>query len=100
MNKLRLVLAALCVVFVLAASASAQSSQSVQQTNAAKPQASGLTAKADRTPETSGHDSPTDIEMLRRRVEDVENQNRALVQMVTELKARLDGSASLEQKTD
>jgi hypothetical protein len=100
MNKLRLVLAALCVVFVLAASASAQSSQSVQQTNAAKPPASGLTAKADRSPETSGHDSPTDIEMLRRRVEDVENQNRALVQMVTELKARLDGSASLEQKTD
>ena len=100
MNKPRFALAALCAVFVLVATASAQSSQSFQQINATKSQASGLSAKADRPPETGAADSATDIELLRRRVEEVENQNRALVQIVTELKARLDAPNRVEQKKD
>jgi hypothetical protein len=90
MNNTRFALAAFCAALVLVVTASAQESQSLKQIDSTKSQASAVTVNDNRPPGAAG--TATDIDLLRRRVEEVENQNRALVLMVTELKSRLDAA--------
>jgi hypothetical protein len=78
-------------------SASAQSSPPFPHLNA---KAEGITsiAKIDKPPSPGADTSSPEVETLKRRLDDVENQNRLLLQMVTELKARFDASGQPETK--
>jgi hypothetical protein len=65
------------------------SGKAVLKTAAEKPEKSA-------TSEASAANS--DVEILKRRLEEVENQNRLLLQMVTELKARFEAADLIESK--
>jgi hypothetical protein len=91
MKRSHLILAVLCgAIFIFASGASAQTSQ---------PSTSGraLADSADvKTDATANIVSNSEIETLRRRLEEVERQNRALGQTLLELKARLDALGPAE----
>jgi hypothetical protein len=91
-------LSALCgLLFIFFNSASAQTSQPFPQPNVRAEVNTG-SAKIDKTPSVDSGTSSLEIETLKRRLDDVENQNRLLLQMVTELKSRLDASSQPEPK--
>ncbi|HYP28224.1 MAG TPA: hypothetical protein VE262_16030 [Blastocatellia bacterium] len=97
-NTLRL--AALCgILSIFFSTTPAQNSQPPAQTNPA-PQVSAVTAGAEKPPKKEAESAATEAEALRRRVEEIENQNRVLMQMVTDLRARLDQSGPPQQKKD
>src|SRR5437588_1065222 len=96
MNNTRFALAAFCAALILVANASAQESHSLKQIDSTKSQASAGTVNDNRPSGAAG--TATDIDLLRRRIEEVENQNRALVLMITELKARLDANLGDSKK--
>jgi hypothetical protein len=95
MKRTPLTFVALCgIVLSLINIASAQT---------AGPSASGtpavpLNARADRATNAEASAAPSEVESLKRRVEEVESQNRLLMQMVSELRARLDGASSATTK--
>jgi hypothetical protein len=90
MKKATLILAALGgILFSLVNPASAQDLTSSSKPGPAAP-ASSLTAKLDQPAETRAKAATSEVEALKHRIEEVENQNRALIQIVTELKARLE----------
>src|SRR5215216_3654906 len=98
MKRTSLTLAAICgILLTFVNSASAQNSQPHQQVDS-KPQINSISAGAATADSVSAGDSTIEVQALKRRVEDVENQNRLLMQMVTELKARLDQSSRPEEK--
>lgn len=92
MKKTTLHLGVLCgaiLIFVSTLSAqNRQASHPVDPTNSNTP-ASPSTTKTDASP-------TGEMELLRHRVEEVEKQNRELMQVVNDLKARLDASGSTE----
>jgi hypothetical protein len=102
MRKTSLQIAAICgaVLFILAR-ASAQDTKPSKQLRLTGSQSHTLTSSGAHTASDRVHDSekdgsvpPTSVDALRQRIEEVENQNRALLQMVTELKARLDSTVN------
>ena len=94
MKKGNLQLAALCgLILVFVYTASAQSPQEYQPADSVKSKTNTSRTSAAKTADIDASGSTTEIDLLKRRVEDVENQNRALLQIVTELKARLDASS-------
>ena len=98
MKRTSLRLAALCgIVLVFASTAASQNSQPSRQVNS-KPQVDAINARLDKASNEDASNSTAEVETLKRRVEDIENQNRVLMQMVTELKARLDSSSQPEEK--
>ena len=92
MKKTTLHLGVLCgAILILVSTLSAQNRQAshpVDPTNSNTP-ASPSTTKTDASP-------TGEMELLRHRVEEVEKQNRELMQVVNDLKARLDASGSTE----
>ena len=86
MKKTTLHLGVLCVSTLSAQNR--QASHPVDPTNSNTP-ASPSTTKTDASP-------TGEMELLRHRVEEVEKQNRELMQVVNDLKARLDASGSTE----
>lgn len=78
--------------------------------NTASAQSPQLSSRADPAPKASASNTRADkaiadaaspaseVETLKRRVEEIENQNRLLMQIVTELKARLDSTSQPEEK--
>lgn len=97
MKRICLLLAAFCGIVPL--SFNGASAQTPAQLNP-EPQANALRISADKSPNKDAGISSSEADALRRRVEEVENQNRALIEIVTELKARLDASRLPEQKRD
>jgi len=90
--------AALCgILSIFFSSASAQNSQPPAQPNSA-PQVNTISASIEKSPKKDAESSANEAEALRRRVEEIENQNRILMQMVTDLKARLDQSSLPQQE--
>ena len=94
MKRSDLILAVLCgAIFIFASDASAQTSQP-----ATSARAQSLVDSADvKTDGTANIVSNSEIETLRRRLEEVERQNRALAQTLLELKARLDALGPAEE---
>ena len=91
MKKTSLQLAALCgSILLLVYTASAQNHQASQPSDSINSR-TNASANAANTP-TDASGSVGEMELLKRRVDEVENQNRALMQIVTELKVRLDES--------
>ena len=77
MKKCRVLLAAICGVIFLSYAAAAQNT-----TNSLN----------------SLNSPPSEVDLLKHRLDEIENQNRLLLQMVTELKARLDAGSQPEPK--
>ena len=94
-------LAALCgsillAVIFTAAAVAAQTAQPLQAADhgTIKPQPVSANVATATTNEAA-----TEVESLKHRVEEVENQNRTLMRIVTELKARLDATAKPDDET-
>jgi hypothetical protein len=88
--------AALCGAILLQAIAiSAQVPQQFQRDDSAKLTATAH-ASAAAKPSGAADSGVSEVELLKRRVEEIENQNRALMQIVADLKARLDASSHSE----
>jgi hypothetical protein len=98
MKRNTLPIAALCGIFsIFFTTASAQDLDRSTKSNAS-PRANALSTGIGKSAKKDAAPSSTSESVaLRRRVEEVENQNRILMQMVTELKARLDQSALSQQ---
>jgi len=104
MKKIGLHFAAICGAILLNFTvASAQNAQASNQPSVTRSNTQSLNAGTQRSTDAGGSrtdDSAarssgaaaTEVDALRQRVEEVENQNRALMQIVSELKARLDAS--------
>jgi hypothetical protein len=90
MKKVKFTLTVFCVMALsLAGRATAQDSPAAAKSAANQPTA--VLAARPALSGVGGANGPSsDVESLRRRVEEVENQNRLLMQIVTELKAKLD----------
>ncbi len=91
-------LAALCgILLALGNSASAQNSPP-------NPPVTATSSKAGKPSDAETNRSTGEVELLKRRVEEIENQNRLLLEMVTELKAelkaKLDASATSDKLTE
>jgi hypothetical protein len=98
MKRTNLLIAALCgISFLSVGSASAQNSQPAPGVNSKAP-ATASSVRASKSADTNAGPPATEVEMLKRRVEDIENQNRVLMQTVMELKQRLDASGSSQEK--
>lgn len=98
MKKTILLIAALCgIPLTLVNSASAQNLQPTPNANFQAP-VTVSSVKVNKSTDTSAESSATEVELLKRRVEDIENQNRVLMQTVMELKQRLDASSSSQEK--
>ena len=101
MRKTTVQIAAICgaVLFILAR-ASAQDTKPSRDVPPTESRFHTLTSgalpadvrPAGRVDDTTEKEGSAAVDGLRHRIEEVENQNRALLQMVTELKARLDAS--------
>jgi hypothetical protein len=88
MKKIILLVAACCgFAFISPNRASAQNLQPAAEVPT---KASAATTKSEKA--VSPNTPANDFEILKHRIEEIENQNRQLLQMVSELKARLDGS--------
>lgn len=93
MNTTHLRLAAFCGAILLAVvDAPAQNVLLLQHIDSSKLKASAVTADADKTKDSSAGGSISEVDLLKHRVEEVENQNRTLMRIVTELKERLDAT--------
>ena len=91
-----LILAALCgTIFIFVNSTSAQTSPPSTSATA-QPPAETADVKTDGTPNIVSGGSNSEIETLRRQLEEVERQNRALAQTLLELKARMDALTGAE----
>jgi hypothetical protein len=98
MTRTSLRLAALCGAILLAATlGSAQNIQPLQNVDSTKPKASVVNAEPSKTPAGSDSSSVNEVDLLKHRVEEVENQNRTLMRIVTELNARLDATGKPEE---
>jgi hypothetical protein len=89
-----------CTLLILVNAARAQSLQPPAAADPS-PKASSSSTGVDKKADKAAADAPGpdgELETLKRRVEDVESQNRLLMQMVTELKARLDAAGRPEEK--
>lgn len=85
----------LLAVILTAANASAQTAKPLQaDSSAIKPLAVTANAIDRATNETA---AASEVDSLKHRVEEVENQNRTLMRIVTELKARLDATKPEEE---
>ncbi len=90
-------MAALCgILSIFFSSASAQNSQQSIQPDSA-PRINAVSAGKEKSPKPGAESSALEVESLKRRIEEVENQNRRLIEIVTELKARLDQSSVSEK---
>lgn len=98
MKRTILLIAALCgIPFTLVNSASAQNAQAASGGNSPAP-AAVSSVKVNKSTDTSAEASAAEVEMLKHRVEEIENQNRLLMQTVLELKQRLDQSTTSQEK--
>ena len=90
-------IAALCgSILFLVYTTPAQNRQVFPDADSAHSKTTPSNANGPKTAETSENPAVSEMELLRRRVDDVESQNRALMQIVTELKARLEASSKPE----
>jgi hypothetical protein len=98
MKRSHLLLAALCgTIFIFVSSTSAQTQTSPPSTSTkTQPLAETADIKTDGTANIVSGGSNTEIETLRRRLEEVERQNRVLGQTLLELKARMDALSPAE----
>jgi hypothetical protein len=97
MKKSGLQIAGLCgSILFLVYTTSAQNRQVFPDADSAHSKTTPFNANGPKTAEISENTAVSEMELLRRRVDDVESQNRALMQIVTELKARLDASSKPE----
>ncbi len=85
------------VILSLVNSAAAQQSPSPATANP-NSQLNAVNASHDKPADSHANSSSSEVESLKRRVEEVENQNRLLMQLVTELKVRLDGANAVEAR--
>jgi hypothetical protein len=90
--RIKLLLAALCGVTLLLGSAAAQNTHPADIAAAATPAASP--PSTDKHPDTARPSG--EVEDLKRRVEELEQQNRALAQTLAEINAKLDATARAE----
>jgi hypothetical protein len=98
MKNAKLTLVVLCgIVLSFINSAAAQVSQSLARPNS-NPPIGALNAGLNKAADSNAKGSSGEVESLKHRVEEVENQNRLLMQIVTELKAKLDGASATEIK--
>src|SRR3712207_5692635 len=88
MNRARLTLPALCAV-ALSLVGTAQA-QTRQPPGPARDQAEAADARTEAAPAKPTGGTADEVEALRRRLEEVESQNRALTQTLREVKARLE----------
>jgi hypothetical protein len=96
MKRSHLILAALCgAIFIFVSGTSAQTSRPSTSARA-QPLAETADVKTDGTANIVSGGSNSEIETLRRRLEEVERQNRALGQTLLELKARMDALTPAE----
>lgn len=92
MKKIILCLAVCCgIAFISLNRASAQNLQPAAEVTA---KTSATTTKTEKS--VSPNPPANEVEILKHRIEEIENQNRQLLQMLTELKARLDSSSVSE----
>ncbi|HJQ67739.1 MAG TPA: DcaP family trimeric outer membrane transporter [Blastocatellia bacterium] len=93
----RITLAVLCCILsIFLNDASAQNTRQTIQPGAAPP-ISALGAAREKSPKPVAESSAADIEALKRRVEEIENQNRLLIETVNQLKAMLEQSGMVEK---
>jgi hypothetical protein len=98
MKQAKLTFIAVCgVMLLLVNSGAAQESPAPAKTNS-NTRLSALNVGHDKPADANASGSSSKVESLKHRVEEVENQNRLLMQIVTELKAKLDGANTLEAK--
>ncbi|HVG19927.1 MAG TPA: hypothetical protein VNI02_12825 [Blastocatellia bacterium] len=93
MNKPLSVLAFLFAIVAVTRGAALPQDGDRPYANGVKPEAVDSKAPADKS-------IASDVEMLKRRIEELESQNRAMIQMLGELKARLDAPARLASAGD
>jgi hypothetical protein len=86
-RKALFILAPCCVVVVLANSAVAQNAP---QASIAKPQVQIETANVSPNKNAAANDSAGEVELLRKRVEEIERQNRELLKILSDLSAKLE----------
>lgn len=101
MKRVSLPLAALCGITFLIGSARAQNNQPTHAvasaTQADTPSKTGKSSETDKALDAVAGDSASEAENLKRRVEELERQNRALAQTLAEINAKLNASAPSQQ---
>ena len=94
MKPSRSILIGFCGLVLAAATTAVAQSQPTQPGDSGQPPTLSPSSGSTTSVRAVEAGSSGEVDLLKRRVEEVEMQNRALLQMVTELKARLDAAVS------
>src|SRR3954469_10885308 len=82
-------------IFTLLLITSIVCSVAAQESNQAKTQGSGTQASDSRRGVETERDVTAEVETLKRRIDELESQNRAMLQLLGELKSKLDEPAHI-----